>query len=134
MATFPMNQTTGTLNVMPGIGDGQGLKSVTKSYDWTVALPAATILTGPLVQAGSVVVDVLVIANGIGTATLNVGDATDVDRFIAAGTGIVQRANVGTARPFLMPTNGTIDVATLTNATSAAGSIDITVFFQPRNT
>jgi hypothetical protein len=129
MATA-MRNATGE-GPMPGIGDGQSLKSKSVSLDFATAQNG--VLTGPLIQSGSVIVDVMVVANGLGTATMNVGDATDPDRFISAGAGPVARANVGTARPFVMPVNGTIDI-TLSGATGGTGSVDMTVYFQPRNT
>lgn len=133
MATIPMIRKTGPAQ-MPGIGDGQSLKSISVSYDFTAAIASGDVLKGPLIQEGSVVVDVTVVTAGISTATINVGDTTDVDRFIAAGTGAVIRPNVATARPWLVPQNTTIDIVTGTAATTATGSIDLTVFFQPRNT
>lgn len=133
MATVSATRVTGP-NQMPGIGDGQSLKSASVVYDFTSALASGDVITGPLIQSGSVVVDVMVTTSGISTATINVGDATDPDRFIAAGTGAVIRTNVATGRPWLVPTNTTINVTTGTAATTATGYITLTVFFQPRNT
>lgn len=133
MATVAGIRVTGP-SQMAGIGDGQSLKSASVKYEWATAVASGTVITGPLIQAGSVVVDVLVVINGGGTATVDVGDPADPNRFIAAGTGPVARTNVATGRPTLLTANTTVDVTTGTAATGAAGSIDLTVFFQPRNT
>lgn len=133
MATLQSTRVTGP-NQMPGIGDGQSMKSISVAYDFTSAVASGDVIKGPLIQAGSVVVDVMVTTSGISTATINVGDTTDPDRFISGATGAVIRTNVATGRPWLVPTNTTIDVTTGTAATTATGYITLTVFFQPRNT
>jgi hypothetical protein len=135
MATVASTRVTGPAQ-MPGIGDGQSLKSISVKYDYTSAITNGDTITGPLIQAGSVVVDVLVVVagTGLGSATLNVGDATDIDRFITGGTGVVQRTNAATGFPWLVPTNTTINITTGTANTGASGTIYLTVFFQPRNT
>lgn len=133
MATYNTTRRTGP-EQMPGIGDGQSSKSISVSYDFTTALAVGDVLKGPLIQSGSVITDVLVIANGIGTATIGVGESTLPTRFVAGGTGPVIRSNVATARPFAVTRNATVDITIAGAATSAAGSLDLTVFFVPRNT
>lgn len=130
MATVPSINVTGPAQ-MPGIGFGQSVKSKTVKYEFTSAVASGTVITGPLIQAGSVVLDVLLVSNG--GAAVNVGPTAEPARFIAGGTGAVQRSSAATARPYLMPINGTIDVTT-TGAGGASGSYDLTVYFQPRNT
>lgn len=133
MATVASTRVTGP-GQMPGIGDGQSLKSITVKYDYTAAVPTGTVITGPLIQSGSTVIDVMVVATGLGSAVVNVGDVTDPDRFISGGTGVVQRSNVATAIAFIPTVNTTIDITTATANTGTSGSFYLTVFFQPRNT
>lgn len=121
-------------DVMPGVGDGQSVKAIPFRYDWTAAQPAGTVIQSPVIQAGSVVLDVMVVASGLGTATLNVGYGDDPDYFAAAAAGPVARASTAVAQPLVLNVNDTIDIVTVGAATGASGSIGGYVLVVPRNT
>lgn len=121
-------------DVMPGIGDAQSVKAIPFRYEYSAAVPVGTVIQSPAIQAGSVVIDVMVVASALGSATLNVGYGADPDYFIAAGTGTVQRAFAGTAAPLVLPTNDTIDIVTAGAVTGASGFIAGYVLVMPLNT
>lgn len=114
--------------VMPGVGFGQSLKAVVGTYTFSAAVPIGTVIEGPLIQKGSTIVDVMVVANGGGSATFNVGYGGDVDYFAAAGAGPVVRSSAATAVPLKLLTNDTVDVVTAGAVTGAAGSITIIAY------
>lgn len=142
--TFQATKVSSSTEQMPGVGDGQGLKCASSTYTIAAALVINDVIQGPLIQAGSVVVDVMVVVsdldtNGTPLITLDVGYGGDPDYFIAASTagqtGGVIRATAVTALPLVLTTNDTIDVlvkaAPATGATT--GTVTITVFFLARN-
>ncbi|EJO31256.1 hypothetical protein [Achromobacter marplatensis] len=121
-------------DVMPGVGDGQSVKAIPFRYDWTSAQPSGTVIQSPVIQAGSVVLDVMLVTSGAGTATFDVGYGGDTDYFVAAGTGAVIRANAATASPLVLATNDTIDIYTGTASTGATGYVAGYILVVPRNT
>ncbi len=144
MATFTMINPQGRTSTPPGVGDGKSLKCVTASYSLTAALALNDVLQSPQIQAGSTVVDVMVVVSDLDTGgspaiTLDVGYGDDPDYFIAASTvgqaGGVARASAITAQPLTLAKNDTIDVlvkaAPATGATT--GTITLSVFLLPRN-
>jgi hypothetical protein len=143
-STFQATKVSSGTEQMPGIGDGQSLKCVSSTYSLAAALVINDVIQSALIQAGSTVVDVMVVVsdldtNGTPLITLDVGYGGDPDYFIAASTigqtGGVARASAVTALPLTLTTNDTIDVtvkaAPATGATT--GTVTITVFFTPRN-
>lgn len=145
MATFNATKvSSNALLAMPGVGDGQSAKVVAASYSLAAALALNDVIQSPLIQSGSVVVDVMVVVSDLDTGgspaiTLDVGYGDDPDYFIAASTvgqaGGVARASAVTAQPLVLATNDTIDVlvkaAPATGATT--GTVTIIVTFLPRN-
>jgi hypothetical protein len=146
MATYNTTKSSSAaLYAMPGIGDGQSLKCMSASYAVTAgtALALNDVIQSPLIQAGSVIVDVTVVVSDLDTSTgitLDVGYGVDPDYFVAASTtgqtGGVIRANAVTARPLVLTTNDTVDVLVKTAATGTAATtftVDIIVYFLALN-
>jgi hypothetical protein len=142
--TFQATKVSSSTEQMPGIGDGQSLKCASSTYTITAALVANDVIQGPLIQAGSVIVDVMVVVSDLDTGgspalTLDVGYGTDPDYFAVAATtgqtGGVIRASAATALPLVLATNDTIDAKVATGPATGAtsGTVTITVFFLPRN-
>lgn len=142
MATLLMKNAQGRSDQMTGVGDAKSLKCATVSYSLAAALALNDVLQGPMLQAGSTVVDVSLVttdldSNGTPTITLDVGYGGDPDYFIAASTvgqaGGIARASAATAQPLTLESNDTIDVtvhaAPATGATT--GTVTLSVFFLP---
>lgn len=142
MATLLMKNAQGRSDQMTGVGDAKSLKCATVSYSLAAALALNDVLQGPMLQAGSTVVDVTLVTtdldtNGTPTITLDVGYGADPDYFIAASTvgqaGGIARASAATAQPLTLDSNDTIDVtvhaAPATGATT--GTVTLSVFFLP---
>jgi hypothetical protein len=142
MATLQMTNAQGRANAMAGVGDAKSLKCATVSYSLSAALALNDVLVGPLLQAGSTVVDVSLVTtdldtNGTPTITLDVGTGDATQYFIAASTvgqaGGIARASAATAQPLTLTKNDTIDVtvraAPATGATT--GTVTLSVFFLP---
>ncbi|CAB3699241.1 Uncharacterised protein [Achromobacter denitrificans] len=121
-------------DVMPGVGDGQSVKAIPFRYDFSAAVPIGTVIQSPVIQAGSVVLDVMVVTSGVSTATFNVGYGGDPDYFAAAATGAVIRASAATAAPLVLTANDTIDIVTGTAVTGASGFIAGYILVIPLNT
>lgn len=143
MATnFPMLKTTGPLNAMAGVGDGQTCKVMICEFSWTAALVINDKFLSPLIQKGSVISDVVVFTDSMGAAavTLDVGDDGDPDRYIAASTigvaGGVARASAATARPQLLTVNDTVDVIVKVAPTTptTSGKLYLVIYYTPLNT
>ncbi len=145
MATFNATKVSSQASLaMPGVGDGQSAKVIAATYSITAALAANDIIQSPVIQAGSVVTDVMVVVsdldtNGTPTITLDVGYGDDPDYFIAASTvgqaGGVARASAVTALPLVLAANDTIDVTVKAGPATGAttGTVTIIVTFLPRN-
>ncbi len=122
---------------MPGVGDGQSAKVIASRYDFTAAPALNDVILSPVIQAGSVITDVMVVHSGLGTAgAFEVGYGDDTDYFAAAAaavTGGVVRASAPTARPLKLLTNDSVDVRITGAGASATGYVDIIVTFLPRN-
>jgi hypothetical protein len=142
MATHVMTNAQGRAAAAAGVGDAKSLKCATVSYSLAAALALNDVLQGPMLQAGSTVVDVTLVTtdldtNGTPTITLDVGYGGDADYFIAASTigqaGGIARASAATAQPLTLESNDTIDVtvhaAPATGATT--GTVTLSVFFLP---
>jgi hypothetical protein len=142
MTIFNTTKSTSGPYAMPGVGDGQSGKIMAATYTWATALLINDVIQSPLIQKGSVIVDVMVVTDsmGSGAVTLDVGYGGDPDYFAAASTtgvaGGVIRASAITAKPLTLLTNDTVDVTIKVAPTGAvaAGTISITVFFLPMNT
>lgn len=142
--TFQATKVSSATDQMPGIGDGQGLKCVSSVFTVTAgaALVINDVIQSALIQAGSVIVDVMVAVTDLDTATsitLDVGYGGDPDYFVQASTigqtGGVVRASAPTALPLTLTANDTVDV--LVKAAPGTGtttfSIAVSVFFLARN-
>jgi len=136
--------SSAALLAMPGVGDGQSAKVVAATYTVTAgaALVINDLIQSPMIQAGSVITDVMVVVDDLDTSTgitLDVGYGVDPDYFVAASTigqtGGVVRASAATAHPLVLTTNDTIDV--LVKAAPTTGTttyrISIIVTFTPLN-
>lgn len=137
MAVLQALKVSSGTEQMPGIGDGQSLKCVASTYSWTAAPAAADVIQSAVIQAGSVITDVVVVHSGLGASgTFRVGYGLDDDYFVASGAqtaaGVV-RMSAGTAFPLTLATNDTVDVTVNAQGASATGSISIIVYFLPRN-
>jgi hypothetical protein len=138
MAILQATKTSSAaLLAMAGVGDGQKSATVSATYAFTTAPAANDVIQSPLIQAGSVVQDVMVVLSGFGTgSTVEVGYGDDTDYFVTSTSGVaggVLRANAATARPLVLTTNDTIDVKINGAGATAAGTVDISVTFVPRN-
>lgn len=137
MAIQQATKVSSTTEQMPGVGDGQSLKCAAASYTYSVAAPLNEIIQGSLIQAGSVVIDVVVVHSGLGTAgAFEVGYGGDTDYWsvaAAAVTGGVVRASAPTAFPLVLATNDTMDVRVTAAGANATGTITILTYFLPRN-
>lgn len=143
--TYQAIKVSSSTEQMPGIGDGQGLKCVSSTYDLSTgaAFVINDVVQSALIQSGSVVVDVMVVVTDLDSSTgitLDVGYGVDPDYFVAASTvgqaGGVVRASALTAKPLVLTTNDTIDVlvhAAATGTAATTGTVTITVFFLARN-
>lgn len=129
--------SSAALLAMAGVGDGQKSATVSSAYTFATAPALGDIIQSPFIQAGSVIQDVTVILSGFGTgSTVEVGYGDDTDYFITSTSGVaggVLRMSAATARPLVLVTNDTIDVKINAAGTTAAGTVDITVTFVPRN-
>jgi hypothetical protein len=140
--TFQASKVSSTTEQMPGVGNGQSMKCASSTYTGTAALVINDVIQGPLIQSGSVIVDVMVVVADLDSVTgitLDVGYGVDPDYFVQASTtgqtGGVIRATAATALPLVLTTNDTVDVlvkAAPTTGTTAF-TVTITVFFLPRN-
>lgn len=140
---FQATKVSSSTEQMPGVGDGQGLKCASSTYTLAAALVVNDVIQGPLIQAGSVIVDVMVVVSDLDTGTpaitLDVGYGGSTAYFASASTagqaGGVIRATAATALPLVLTTNDTIDVKVGTGPGTGAttGTVTITVFFLARN-
>lgn len=137
MATLQALKVSSTTEQMPGIGDGQSAKMAASQIVTTAAPASGDVIQGPLLQAGSVVLDVTVVHSGFGASgAFEVGYGVDTDYFAvaaAAVTGGVVRTSAATAQPLVLATNDTIDVRMTGTGATAAVTITIIVTFLPRN-
>lgn len=137
MATLQALKVSSTAEQMPGVGDGQSSKVAVSAYSWTAAPASGDVIQGPLIQAGSVIVDTMVTHTGFGAAgAFEVGYGGDTDYFSAAAAavaGTVVRSSAPTAVPLILATNDTVDVRMTGTGASATGTVYIAVTFLPRN-
>lgn len=137
MAILQALKVSSDTEQMPGIGDGQGLKCVASTYSWTSAPAVNDVIQSALIQAGSTIVDVVVVHSGLGTSgTFRVGYGLDDDYFVVSGaqaTGGVVRSSAVTALPLKLTANDTVDVTINALGASATGTIAIIVYFTARN-
>lgn len=137
MAILQALKVSSDTEQMPGIGDGQGLKCVASTYSWTSAPAVNDVIQSALIQAGSTIVDVMVVHSGLGTSgTFRVGYGLDDDYFVVSGaqaTGGVVRSSAVTAMPLKLTANDTVDVTINALGASATGTIAIIVYFTARN-
>lgn len=142
MTTFNGTKLAGPLAAMAGVGDGQSMKAMAFSYTWSAAFLINDVIQSPLIQKGSVVLDVMICTDTMGAAavTLDVGYGVTTGYFIAASTigvaGGVARASATTAKPLLLTTNDTIDILIKAAPTTptTSGTISCVVFYMPANT
>ena len=129
MPTYQALKVTSGTEQMPGVGDGQSAKCMASTYNFTAAPVAADVVKSALIQAGSVITDVVVISSTGGT--MQAGIAATPAYFISALTAQgVARLNVANA-PYLVAANGTVDV-TLAGG-GGVGFVTVIVYFLPRN-
>lgn len=137
MAILQASKVSSGTEQMPGVGPGQSVKCVASSYTFASAPQANDIIQSALIQAGSTIVDVTVVQSGLGASgAFEVGYGGDTDYFSAAAAGVtggVRRADAATARPLTLTTNDTVDVKITGTGATAAGTVDIIVWFTPRN-
>lgn len=137
MPTFQALKVSSSTEQMPGIGDGQSIKCLASTHSFTAAPAAGDIIQSSLIQAGSVITDVMVIHSGLGTAgAFEVGYGGDTDYFVVAGAAVgggVVRASAPTAFPLVLTANDTVDVRVTAAGASATGTVTIVVSFLPRN-
>lgn len=137
MAIFQALKVSSTTEQMPGVGDGQSTKAGASSYTSTAALAVGDIVQGPLIQAGSVVYDVIVYQTGMGAAgAFEVGYGGNTAYFSAAAaavTGGIRRADAATAAPLVLATNDTIDIRITGQGATAGVTYTIIPLFLPRN-
>ncbi len=137
MAILTTTKVTSGTTQMPGVGDGQSCKVVAANYAWTSAPALNDVIVSPLIQAGSVITDVVVVHTGLGpSGAFKVGYTLDDDYFVVAGTqvsGGVVRMSAATALPLVLTTNDTIDVTVTAAGANATGTISIIVYFTPLN-
>ena len=114
---------------------GIGLVAVTSTLAVTTGLAAADTINLMLIPAGATILEVIAATDAdLGsTMTIDIGDATDVDRFIDGGvfttsTGNLVRAGNATAAPAGHGYTYTAETALLaTVVTAAAGTTDGTL-------
>lgn len=137
MAIQQALKVTSTTEQMPGIGFGQSMKALASRLDFTAAPATGDVIQSSLIQAGGVIVDVVVIASALGAASsVEVGYGPNTSYFTTATSGVaggVIRTNAVTAHPLKLTTNDTIDVRIIAAGATAAGSITIIVYFLPVN-
>lgn len=137
MAILQATKVSSSTEQMPGVGDGQSCKAAASSYTSTAAPASGDVIQGPLIQAGSVILDVTVVHSGFGAAgAFEVGYGGDTDYFAAAAASVtagVVRASAGTAQPLVLATNDTVDVRMTGTGATAAVTVTIIVWFLPRN-
>ena len=137
MALLNTTKVTSGTTQMPGVGDGQSAKCVAANYTWASAPTSADVIQSPLIQAGSVITDVVVVHTGMGASgTFEVGYGLDTDYFVVSGSqsaaGVV-RMSAATAFPLTLTTNDTVDVKINVAGASVTGTISIIVWFTPLN-
>ena len=137
MAILQATKVSSSTDQMPGIGDGQSAKVIASTYTFAAAPGLNDVIQSGLIQAGSVITDVMVVHTGLGTSgAFQIGDGVDPDRWAAAAaavTGGVVRASAATALPYVLPANDTVDVTITAAGANAAGTVAIIVTFLPRN-
>jgi len=137
MAILQALKVSSSTEQMPGVGDGQSAKVAASSYTWATAPASGDVIQGPLIQAGSVITDVMVVHTGFGASgAFSVGHGADPDYFTAAAaatSGGVVRSSAATALPLILTANDTVDVAITGTGASASGTVSIIVTFLPRN-
>jgi hypothetical protein len=137
MAILQATKVSSGTAQMPGVGPGQSEKCIASTYTFASAPQVGDVIQSDLIQAGSTITDVMVVQSGLGTAgAFEVGYGGDTDYFsvaAAAVTGGVRRADAATARPLTLTTNDTVDVRVTATGANATGTVDILVWFTPRN-
>ncbi len=137
MAILQATKVSSGTEQMPGIGDGQSAKCMASTYTFSAAPASGDVIQSGLIQSGSVIVDVMVVQSGLGASgAFEIGYGGDTDYFSAAAAAVttgVRRADAGTARPLTLTANDTVDVRLTGTGTTAAGTVDIIVWFLPRN-
>lgn len=137
MAILQALKVSSSTEQMPGVGDGQSLKCAASSFTSTAAPAANDIIQGSLIQAGSTIVDVVVVQSGGGAAAaFEVGYGGDTDYWAVAAasvTGGVVRASAPTAQPLILATNDTMDVRITGTGATAVVTYTILTYFLPRN-
>lgn len=137
MAILQALKVSSTTEAMPGVGPGQSAKYAASSITTTVAPGTSDVIQGALIQAGSVVLDVMVVQSGLGGAgAFSVGYGGNPAYWSAAATGVagsVRRADAATAQPLVLATNDTMDVTITAAGATAAVQVTITTIFLPRN-
>lgn len=137
MATVQATKVSSMTEQMPGVGDGQSAKVAVSQYTSVAALAVGDVIQGPLIQAGSVITDVMVHTTGMGAAgAFEVGYGGDTDYWsvaAAAVAGGVRRADAPTAAPLVLSQNDTPDIRITGQGATAGVTYTITVTFLPRN-
>jgi hypothetical protein len=137
MAILQALKVSSTTEAMPGVGPGQSAKYAA-SQIVTVAAPASgDVIQGSLIQAGSVILDVIVVQSGFGASgAFSVGYGGNTAYWSAAAAGVtggVRRADSAVAQPLVLTTNDTMDVVMTGTGATAVVTITIITIFLPRN-
>lgn len=136
MATLQALKVSSGTEQMPGVGDGQSCKMVASTYSWTSAPASGDIIQSALIQAGSVITDVVVTHSGFGASgAFSVGYGGSTAYYAAAAAAVaagVVRMSVGNI-PYIPTANDTVDVVMTGTGASATGTVTIIVYFQSRN-
>lgn len=137
MAILQALKISSATEQMPGVGPGQSAKFAASQITTTAAPAAGDVIQGALIQAGSVILDVIVIQSGGGAAAaFEVGYGGDTDYWAVAAasvTGGVTRASAPTAQPLILATNDTMDVRITGTGATAVVTFTIIAIFLPRN-
>jgi hypothetical protein len=137
MAILQALKVSSTTEQMPGVGDGQSLKCAASTYTFAAAPALNDVIQGSLVQAGSVIVDVVVMQSGLGASgAFSVGYGGNTAYWSAAAAGVtggVRRADSAVAQPLVLTTNDTMDITITAAGATAAVTFTIITIFLPRN-
>lgn len=125
MATLTTSKVASTVQARAGID----ITSVTGSYSVSSNLAANDVIQMVKIPAGATVLEIIASASAsIGaTATAEIGDGSDTDRFVTSGTfgqgaASLTRLNAATGNGYTYTAEDTIDIKILTMATPATGA------------
>jgi uncharacterized membrane protein YeiH len=137
MAILQALKVSSTTEAMAGVGPGQSAKYAASQIVTTVAPSLNDVIQGSLIQAGSVILDVIVIQSGMGASgAFSVGYGGNTAYWSAAAAGVtggVRRADSAVAQPLVLTTNDTMDITITAAGATAAVTFTIITIFLPRN-